>query len=126
MQNGVGRCCVILVCFSFQFESKTVCLIGRLFSNFYVVHGSYIIKEKHRKITGVTLLRKLAPVPLVEFIVILISFWFVLSFYKWVLYVLIFLSASGLRVKQMVYMLTFLSARNFCVMCLMAKLASTL
>ena len=93
MQNGVGRCCVIFVCFSFQFESKTVCLIGRLFSNFYVVHGSYIIKEKHRKITGVTLLRKLAPVPFAGFIVILMCFWFVLSFYTWVVYVLIFLSA---------------------------------
>ena len=77
MQNGVGRCCVIFVCFNFQFESKTVCLIGRLFSNFYVVHDSYIIKEKHRKITGV------------------------------ILYVLIFLLASGLRVKQVVYVLTF-------------------
>ena len=76
MQNDVSRCCVILVCFSFQFESKTVCLIGRLFSNFYVVHGSYIIKEKHRKITGVTLLRKLAPVPFAGFIVILMGFGF--------------------------------------------------
>ncbi|KAL5193519.1 Replication factor A protein 1 [Glycine soja] len=77
LQNGVGRCCVIL------FKSKTVCLIGCLFSNFYVVHGSYIIKEKYRKITGVTLLRKLTPVPLAGFIVILIGFWFVLSFYTW-------------------------------------------
>ncbi|RZC11654.1 hypothetical protein D0Y65_011733 [Glycine soja] len=83
LQNGVDRCCVIFVCFSFQFESKTVCLIGRLFSNFYVVHDSYITKEKHRKITGVTLLRKLAPVPLAGFIVILMGFWFVLSFYMW-------------------------------------------
>ena len=96
MQNGVRRCCVIFICFSFQFESKSVCLIGRLFSNFYVVHGSYMIKEKYRKNTGV------------------------------IFYVLIFLSASGLRVKQVVYVLTFLSARNFCAMCLMAKLASTL
>ena len=102
MQNGVDRCCVIFVCFSFQFESKTVCLIGRLFSNFYVVHDSYIIKEKHRKITGVTLLRKLAHVPLAGFIVILIGFWFVLSFYTWVLYVLIFLLASGLRVNFLI------------------------
>ena len=93
---------------------------------FYVVHDSYIIKEKHRKITGVTLLRKLALVPVAGFIVILMGFWFVLSFYMWVLYVLIFLSTSGLRVKQVVYMLIFLLARNFCAMCLMAKLASTL
>ena len=51
---------------------------------FYVVHDSYIIKEKHRKITGVTLLRKLALVPVAGFIVILMGFWFVLSFYMWV------------------------------------------
>ncbi|KAL5130922.1 Replication protein A DNA-binding subunit C [Glycine soja] len=44
LRNGVGRCCVIFICFSFQFESKSVCLIGRLFANFYVVHGSYMIR----------------------------------------------------------------------------------
>jgi len=110
----------------FSLRAKLFVWLVVCFQNFYVVHGSYIIKEKHRKITGVTLLRKLAPVPFTGFIVILMGFWFVLSFYTWVLYVLIFLSASGLRVKQVVYVLIFLSARNFCAMCLMAKLASTL
>ncbi|KAG4907142.1 hypothetical protein JHK86_055626 [Glycine max] len=28
LQNGVGRCCVIFICFSFQFENKTVCLFS--------------------------------------------------------------------------------------------------
>ena len=59
----------------------------------------YIIKENSRKITGVTLLRKLTFVPFAEFIVILMCFLFVLSFYRLVVYVLIFLSASGLRVN---------------------------
>jgi len=49
-QNAVGRCCIIFVCLIFKFERKTVSLlasrfqgvrlcVGRLFSNFYVVHG---------------------------------------------------------------------------------------
>ena len=46
---------------------------------FYVVHGSYIIKEKYRKITRVSLLRKLSRVSFAGFIVILLAFWFLLE-----------------------------------------------